>query len=518
MPRGSRTERLAWIGRQLRDVRPDVIWVQEEPVDPFLLEMLALYRFRRGPRIVTAVCESIFPRPSRFAVRAARRLLWPRLDHLMAVAQPSLQGIRAAGMPYSVPASTLVAGGLEPEGQVAAIPLPDADSGFTVGFAGRLIEAKGWKVLVRALPEGARLVLAGDGPQRGELEALAAEDGRLRYVGLKPKEELWSFYAALDCLAVPSLTTPRWKEQSASTLVDGLAMGLPIVASDSGGIADIMGPAGLLVPEGDAHALRNALARVRDDPALRESLATAAPRALPPRVRHPGLCGEDCDRAESSRALGSLANVSVLEKTAPEDTSAEEFVPDERITTIRPATRMPHFDLRELWRFRELASTFVWRDIKVRYKQTFIGVLWVVLQPLLTTVIFTLIFGRFADFPSDGLPYPVFVMAGVLPWTYFATSLSSSSGSIAGNRALVTRVYFPRLLLPLGSIATPLVDFFVAFPVLVGMIFWFDLSLGVEALLAPLFLLLAAGTALGVGLVFAVGNVRYRDVPSQFRS
>ena len=276
VPRGSRTERLAWIGRQLRDVRPDVIWVQEEPVDPFLLEMLALYRFRRGPRIVTAVCESIFPRPSRFAVRAARRLLWPRLDHLMAVAQPSLQGIRAAGMPYTVPASTLVAGGLEPEGQVAAIPLPDADSGFTVGFAGRLIEAKGWKVLVRALPEGARLVLAGDGPQRGELEALAAEDDRLRYVGLKPKEELWSFYAALDCLAVPSLTTPRWKEQSASTLVDGLAMGLPIVASDSGGIADIMGPAGLLVPEGDAHALRNALARVRDDPALRESLATAA--------------------------------------------------------------------------------------------------------------------------------------------------------------------------------------------------------------------------------------------------
>ena len=193
----------------------------------------------------------------------------------MAVAQPSLQGIRAAGMPYSVPASTLFAGGLEPDGEVAAMPLPLAN-GFTVGFAGRLIEAKGWKVLVRALPDRARLVLAGDGPQRDELEALVAEDDRVRYLGLKPKDELWSFYAALDCLAVPSLTTPLWKEQSASTLVDGLAMGLPIVASDSGGIADIMGPAGLLVPEGDAHALRDALARVRDDPALRERLATAA--------------------------------------------------------------------------------------------------------------------------------------------------------------------------------------------------------------------------------------------------
>src|SRR5688572_14660173 len=111
VPRGSRAERLRWIAAQLRAVDPDVIWVQEEPIDPFLLEMLAIYRFRSRPRIVTAVCENIFPRPARAAERVARRLLWPRLDHLMTVAQPSLQGIREAGMPFSVPASTLVAGG-----------------------------------------------------------------------------------------------------------------------------------------------------------------------------------------------------------------------------------------------------------------------------------------------------------------------------------------------------------------------------------------------------------------------
>jgi glycosyltransferase involved in cell wall biosynthesis len=151
----------------------------------------------------------------------------------------------------------------------------DLDAEFTVGFAGRLIEAKGWKVLARALPEGTRLVLAGDGPQRGELEALAAADGRIHYSGLLPKEELWGFYAALHCLAVPSLTTPRWKEQSASTLVDGLAMGLPVVASDSGGISDIMGEAGLLVPEGDAGALAQALQQLRNDPALRKQLGAA---------------------------------------------------------------------------------------------------------------------------------------------------------------------------------------------------------------------------------------------------
>jgi glycosyltransferase involved in cell wall biosynthesis len=273
VPTGSRTERLSWIARQLRGIRPDVIWVQEEPIDPFLLEMLALYRFRERPRIVTAVCESIFPRPRLLAERTARRLLWPRLDHLLTVARPSLEGIRAAGMPRSVPASTLVAGGLEPTGEVTPMALPSAD--FTVGFAGRLVEEKGWRVLVRALPDHTRLVLAGDGPQRAELEAVAAADPRVHYVGLLPKDELWSFYAALDCLAVPSLTTPRWKEQSASTLVDGLCMGLPVVASDSGGIPDIMGPAGVLAAEGDAGALREALELLRDDPGLRERLGAA---------------------------------------------------------------------------------------------------------------------------------------------------------------------------------------------------------------------------------------------------
>lgn len=205
--------------------------------------------------------------------------------------------------------------------------------------------------------------------------------------------------------------------------------------------------------------------------------------------------------------------MSVLEKTAPEDTSAEELVRDERLTVIRPATRMPHLNLRELWQFRELSATFVWRDLKVRYKQTFIGVVWVLLQPILATVIFTLIFGKYADFPSDDLPYEVLAFSGVLLWTYFASGFSGASSSIAGNKALVTRVYFPRLLLPLGAIATPLVDFLVVFPVLVGMIFWYEIPVGIEVLAAPFFVLLAAVTAFGAGLLFAVANVRYRDIP-----
>jgi homopolymeric O-antigen transport system permease protein len=206
--------------------------------------------------------------------------------------------------------------------------------------------------------------------------------------------------------------------------------------------------------------------------------------------------------------------VSVLEKTAPEAAPVEAPARDDRVTTIVPATRLPKLELPELWRYRGLATTFVWRDIKVRYKQTFIGVAWVLIQPLLATGIFTLIFGRFAEFPSDDVPYPVFVFAGVLMWTtYFQPAFHSASGSIAGNKALITKVYFPRLLLPVGAVTTPLVDFVIVFPLFVGMILWFDVVVSAQALLFPLFVLLAMVTALAAGLLFTAAGVRYRDVP-----
>jgi glycosyltransferase involved in cell wall biosynthesis len=274
MPAGSRRERVLWLARQVRDVGPDVVWVQEEPIDPFLLELLALYRVRRRPRIVASVCENIFPAPASRVTRMARQALWPRLDELIAVASPSIEGIRAAGMPESVPASTLVAGGLAPPAHVEPLRLPFHGDDFVVGFAGRIVEEKGWRVLVRAietLPHEFKLAVAGDGPDLGlVLEALP---GRVHSAGLLPKDELWGFYAALDCLAVPSLTTPRWKEQLGGTLLDGLASGVPVVASASGGLPDAMGDAGVLVPEGDAAALAGALRRLREDAGLRARLA-----------------------------------------------------------------------------------------------------------------------------------------------------------------------------------------------------------------------------------------------------
>jgi glycosyltransferase involved in cell wall biosynthesis len=274
MPAGSRRERVTWLARQLREVHPDAVWVQEEPIDPFLLEILALYRLRSRPRIAASVCENIFPTPRSRLERLTRRLLWPRLDRLMAVAAPSVEGIRAAGMPASVPADTLVAGGLGPPEHVEPLELPFPESDFVVGFAGRLVEEKGWRVLaaaLRSLPDEFRLAVAGDGPG---LDGLRAElPGRVHYAGLLPKHDLWSFYAALDCLAVPSLTTLRWKEQLGGTLLDGLAMGIPVAASTSGGLSEAMGDVGVLVPEADSAALAEALHRLREDRALRERLA-----------------------------------------------------------------------------------------------------------------------------------------------------------------------------------------------------------------------------------------------------
>jgi glycosyltransferase involved in cell wall biosynthesis len=274
MPAGTRRERLTWLARQLHDIGPDAVWVQEEPIDPFLLEILALYRVRRRPRIAVAVCENIFPPPESLLERGARRLLWPRLDALLAVAAPSIHGIRAAGMPGSVRSETLVAGGLEPPERVEPLALAFDDGDFVVGFAGRIVEEKGWRVLSRALrdlPERFKLAVAGDGPDADELQQ--SLPGRVHYAGLLPKADLWSFYAALDCLAVPSLTTPRWKEQLGQTVLDGLAMGVPAIASASGGLADAVGEAGIVVPEGDAGALAGALERLAADAALRRRLS-----------------------------------------------------------------------------------------------------------------------------------------------------------------------------------------------------------------------------------------------------
>jgi homopolymeric O-antigen transport system permease protein len=183
------------------------------------------------------------------------------------------------------------------------------------------------------------------------------------------------------------------------------------------------------------------------------------------------------------------------------------------VTVIEAAAPRARLELRELWRARDLALTFAWRDVKVRYKQSLIGIAWAVIQPFLTMVVFTLVFGKFANFPSQGLPYQAFVYLGLLPWALFASSLTQISSSVLSNRQLVQKVYFPRLILPISGVLVPVVDFLFSSIVLVGILFWFHVHTSANVFFAPLFLVLLLVTALGVGAVFAAINVRYRDVP-----
>lgn len=182
------------------------------------------------------------------------------------------------------------------------------------------------------------------------------------------------------------------------------------------------------------------------------------------------------------------------------------------VVLIQPPKGLFNLNMRALWHHRELLYFLIWRDIKVRYKQTVFGAGWAIFQPLMTMVIFTIVFGNFAQIPSDGLPYPLFAYTALLPWNYFAQAVSRSGTSLVGNADLISKVYFPRLIIPLSAAAAPLVDFAIAFVVLLGMMAWFGIMPGWYAVTVPLLLLLALVTALAVGLWLTALNVKYRDV------
>jgi homopolymeric O-antigen transport system permease protein len=178
--------------------------------------------------------------------------------------------------------------------------------------------------------------------------------------------------------------------------------------------------------------------------------------------------------------------------------------------TIEPGTVERNYWL-DIWRYRELFYILAWRDIAVRYKQTIIGVLWAVIRPLLTMIIFVVIFGEIAKLPSEGVPYPIFVFAAILPWTFFSTAFSSASNSLIGNANLISKVYFPRLIIPVASVIVAGVDFLISFLILIGLMIWYQYTPGWHILFLPFFLLLSFFAALGAGLYIAALNVKYRD-------
>ncbi|MFQ5852312.1 MAG: ABC transporter permease, partial [Candidatus Binatia bacterium] len=182
------------------------------------------------------------------------------------------------------------------------------------------------------------------------------------------------------------------------------------------------------------------------------------------------------------------------------------------VTRIEPSHGRVPLNLDELWAYRELLYFLTWRDIKVRYKQTLLGASWAIIQPFFTMVVLSVFFGRLAKMPSDDLPYPLFSYAALLPWTFFAHGLTQSSNSLVGSANLLKKVYFPRLAIPLATILSGVVDFVLAFTVLLGMMFYYGAVPTMNVLWLPFFLLLALITSLGVGLWSSALNIRYRDV------
>src|SRR5436190_5122552 len=190
---------------------------------------------------------------------------------------------------------------------------------------------------------------------------------------------------------------------------------------------------------------------------------------------------------------------------------SDRYFGHERVTIIEPQSGWRLIDWKELWAYRELLYVLTMRDIKVRYKQTVLGFAWAIIQPFMMMVVFSVFFGRLANMPSDGFPYPIFVYAALLPWTFFANSITSSANSLVGSANLVSKVYFPRLIIPLSSVGSGLVDFAIAGGILLLLMVYYGVGWTANLFIVPILVIAAAFTALGVGTFLAALNVAYRD-------
>jgi lipopolysaccharide transport system permease protein len=187
-------------------------------------------------------------------------------------------------------------------------------------------------------------------------------------------------------------------------------------------------------------------------------------------------------------------------------------LPEKPVVVIKPSKNWVALNLRDLWQYRDLLYILTERDVKVRYKQTILGAAWAIIQPLFTMLVFTLFFGKLAAMPSDGIPYPLFAYAGLLPWTFFSNAVTSSGNSLVGNSNLVTKVYFPRMIIPMASVSAGLLDFIIAFGLLIILMFYYGVTVSVNLLVLPILLILTSLLAVGVGMWMSALNVKYRDI------
>jgi lipopolysaccharide transport system permease protein len=215
---------------------------------------------------------------------------------------------------------------------------------------------------------------------------------------------------------------------------------------------------------------------------------------------------------------GDLPDAADQEEKASQESEAGKSnlpayaLPDQPLVSIRAGKKWAALDLKSLWAYRELLYFLTWRDVKVRYKQTLLGAAWAIIQPLFSMIIFTLFFGKLAKIPSDNIPYPLFAFAGLLPWTFFSNAVNQSGNSLVGSANLITKVYFPRMIIPGAAVVAGLVDFAVAFTVLAALMIYYEVTLTVNSLMLPFLVVLTALLALGVGMWMSALNVKYRDI------
>jgi len=204
--------------------------------------------------------------------------------------------------------------------------------------------------------------------------------------------------------------------------------------------------------------------------------------------------------------------VEEIDSAVREDFLPSVSLPDQPVVSIRPPGRWAALNFRHLWDYRELSYFLIWRDVKVRYKQTLLGIAWAIIQPLLTMLIFTLFFGKLASVPSDNIPYPIFAYAGLLPWTFVSNAVTCSGNSLVGSSNLISKVYFPRMIIPMSAVGAALVDFGIGFVLLAALMACYGVVPTWSFLMLPPLVVLTAVIALGVGMLLSALNVKYRDV------
>lgn len=207
-----------------------------------------------------------------------------------------------------------------------------------------------------------------------------------------------------------------------------------------------------------------------------------------------------------------INKANLIQKDSLEAVSKSHELPEHPLAVIEPKKGWVGLNLRDLWHYRDLLYILTERDVKVRYKQTALGAIWAIIQPLFTMLIFSLFFGKLAGIPSDGVPYPLFVYAGILPWIFFSNALTKSGNSLVSNSNLITKVYFPRMIIPIATVAAGLLDFLIAFGFLVILMFYYGVGLSANLLMIPILVVLTSLLAIGVGMYTSALNVKYRDV------